>query len=136
MSTHRTKQGRRHDPTPALEWIVGSIGAALFLLGLAFLLIEGMRGENAPGAVSFHVDEIVRTEGAYLVRYTAHNHGSQTLAGVQISAYVFDGAEQIDVVRAVIDYLPGDSKRSGGFYLRENPKRHRLEIRAEGYQEP
>jgi uncharacterized protein (TIGR02588 family) len=136
MSTHGAKKRKPHDLTPAMEWIIGSFGAALFLFGLTFLTVEGMRGDNEPGSVSFRVDEIVHTEGAYLVRYTARNHGSQTLADVQISAHVLDGTAELEVARAAIDYLPGDSSHSGGFYLRENPERHRLEIRAEGYQEP
>lgn len=136
MSTHKTKQRKSHDLTPAMEWILGGIGAVLFLLGLTFLVAEGLRGENEPGAITFRIDAIVHTDGAYLVRYTARNHGSQTLADVQISAYVLEGSAELEVARAAIDYLPGDSTRSGGFYLQENPEHHRLEIRAEGYQEP
>lgn len=136
MKARTANKRKPHDLTPAMEWIIGSVGAALFLFGLTFLTIEGMRGENEPGQVSFRVDEIVHTEGAYLVRYTARNHGSQTLADVQISAHVLDGTAEVEVARAAIDYLPGDSTHSGGFYLRENPELHRLEIRAEGYQEP
>lgn len=119
-----------------MEWILGTFGAVLFLCGLAFLALQGFREQDEPAAVSFSVDEIVPTRGTYLVRFTAHNHGSRTLADVQISARVFDGDEPIELARAQIDFLPGDSTRSGGVFLQQDPARHRLEIRAEGFQDP
>jgi uncharacterized protein (TIGR02588 family) len=42
----------------------------------------------------------------------------------------------MDEAQSTLDFLPGQSSRSGGFYLKEDPNRYRLELRVEGYQEP
>jgi uncharacterized protein (TIGR02588 family) len=131
-------QGKRksHDDTPAIEWMLGIIGALLFLSAVGFLMYEGSRGQDHASAITISVTEVLPVQDAYLVRYAAHNDGTQTLADVQLSARLFDGNSQIESVQGQLDFLPGDSTRAGGFYLRNDPRRYRLEIRAEGYQEP
>jgi uncharacterized protein (TIGR02588 family) len=132
----RSKQSKRQESTPAMEWILGGIGAVLFLSAIAFLTVEGLRGDDRPDAISFRVEEIIPMNDAFLVRYSAQNSGTQTLADLQVRAEVFDGTTVVDEAEGTLDFLPGQSQRSGGFYLREDPKKYRLEIRAEGYQEP
>ena len=133
-STHHGRKTR--DVTPIAEWMAGLLGAGLFLAGLSFLVAEGLQGEDRPGAIAAYVSEILPAGDGYLVRYKAHNRGSRTVADLHVSARLYDGAEEIDRSDAVLDYVPGDSTREGGFYLREDPQRYRLEIRPEGYQEP
>ena len=94
-----------------------------------------MAGEQA-GDVKVQVSNISQTGDSYLVRFTARNEGTQTLASLNVSARLLDGDKEIATAQAVIDYLPGRSMRSGGFYFAEDPRQHRLELRAEGYQSP
>lgn len=136
MNAQHTKQRRAHDPTPAMEWILGTLGALLFLCGMAFLVVQGAREHDTPGAVSFEVDDIIAVENSYVVRFTAHNHGAQTLSDVEIGARLYDGETILEVAHARIDFLPSHSTRRGGFFLERNPQRFRLEIRAEGFQTP
>jgi uncharacterized protein (TIGR02588 family) len=132
----RAKNRKTHDVTPMLEWMLGAAGALLFLAGIAYLTIEGLRGEDRPAEITFTVDEVLPAGDGFLVRYSAHNHGTQTLAEVHLKAEIVAGTTVMDEAQATLDFLPGQSSRSGGFYLREDPSRYRLEIRAEGYQEP
>lgn len=119
-----------------MEWILGAIGAVLFISAVGFLIVEGIRGPDRPGEVVLRIEEILETENTHLVRYSAYNSGSKTLADLHLSARLFDGTSEIDSAQAVLDFLPGNSTRRGGFYLREDPERYRLELRVEGYQEP
>jgi uncharacterized protein (TIGR02588 family) len=132
----RAKNTKTHDVTPMLEWILGAVGALLFLAGLAYLTIEGLRGEDRPAEITFTVDEVLPAGDGFLVRYSAHNRGTQTLAHMHLKAEIVAGTTVMDEAQSTLDFLPGQSSRSGGFYLREDPRRYRLEIRAEGYQEP
>jgi uncharacterized protein (TIGR02588 family) len=132
----RAKSRKPHDATPLLEWILGTIGALLFLAGVAYLTIEGLRGEDRPAEITFTVDEVLRAGDGFLVRYSAHNQGTQTLAEVHLKAEIVAGTTVMDEAQSTLDFLPGQSSRSGGFYLKEDPNRYRLELRVEGYQEP
>jgi uncharacterized protein (TIGR02588 family) len=136
MNKHARNRKAPHDATPLLEWILGGIGAVLFVVGIAYLTIEGLRGEDRPAEITFTVDEVLPAGNGFLVRYSAHNQGTQTLAEVQLRAEIIAGTTVMDEAQSTLDFLPGQSSRSGGFYLREDPSRYRLEIRAEGYQEP
>jgi uncharacterized protein (TIGR02588 family) len=130
------KNRKAHDATPLLEWILGTIGALLFVAGVAYLTIEGLRGEDRPAEITFTVDEVLRAGDGFLVRYSAHNQGTQTLAEVHLKAEIVAGTTVMDEAQSTLDFLPGQSSRSGGFYLQEDPNRYRLELRVEGYQEP
>lgn len=132
----RAKHRKTHDTTPILEWILGGVGALLFLAGLLYLTIEGLRGEDRPAEITFTVKEVLPAGDGFLVRYSAHNRGTQTLAELHIKAQIVAGTTVMDEAQATLDFLPGHSSREGGFYLREDPNRFRLEIRAQGYQEP
>ena len=132
----RAKNGKPHDVTPVLEWILGAIGALLFLAAIAYLTIEGLRGEDRPAQIIFTVDEVLPAGNGFLVRYSAHNQGTQTLAELHLKAEIVAGTTVMDEAQSTLDFLPGQSSRSGGFYLREDPSRYRLEIRAEGFRKP
>jgi uncharacterized protein (TIGR02588 family) len=136
VASNDTRSRRPHDTTPLLEWILGSLGVVLFVGAVGFLLFEGSQGQERPAGVEIRVDEIIPTEDAYIVRYRAHNTGTQTLVDVRITASLYDGTQELERAEATLDFLPGQSWRRGGFFLREDPRKHRLELRVGGYQEP
>jgi uncharacterized protein (TIGR02588 family) len=126
----------RKGKTPLLEWVLGAVGALLLASGLAFLIHEGLTNDDGPGEVTAEVIEIAAAGDAFVVRYTLHNAGRETLTNLQMIARVWDGEREIETARALIDHLPGQSVQEGGFYLRNDPRRYRLDIRPEGYQSP
>ena len=132
----RAKNREAHDTTPLLEWILGAIGALLFLAAVTYLTIEGSRGADRPAEITFTVEEVLPAGDGFLVRYSAHNQGTQTLAELHLKAEITAGTTVMDEAQSTLDFLPGHSSRSGGFYLQEDPSRYRLEIRAEGYRKP
>ena len=132
----RAKNREAHDTTPLLEWILGAIGALLFLAAVTYLTIEGSRGADRPAEITFTVEEVLPAGDGFLVRYSAHNQGTQTLAELHLKAEIIAGTTVMDEAQSTLDFLPGHSSRSGGFYLQEDPSRYRLEIRAEGYRKP
>lgn len=136
MASRGSRTRRQHDTTPLLEWLLGGIGVVLFVGAIAFLVYEGSGAEDRPAGVEIRIDEVIVIDDAYLVRYRAHNLGTQTLVDLHISARVLDGQTELERVEAGIDYLPGRSWRRGGLYLREDPRKYRVDIGVGGYQEP
>ncbi len=136
-TTRRSAKSRspRND-TPLLEWLLGGVGLLLLVAALSYLAYEGLTNDDGPGEIVVSTLEIIETQGAYIVRFQVRNEGSQTLADFHLSARLLDGDAEIEVADATIDYLPGRSAREAGVYLRNDPRRYRLEIRPEGFQNP
>jgi uncharacterized protein (TIGR02588 family) len=122
--------------TPVLEWLLGGLGVALLVSCVAFLIYEGIADDERPGRILASVKEIVGAESAYIVTFELHNSGSQALANVHVTARITDGANEVERVQTVIDYLPGRSHQEGGFYFTNDPRAFKLEITPEGYQKP
>jgi uncharacterized protein (TIGR02588 family) len=122
--------------TPLLERLLGAIGVALLATCVVFLVREGMNGDERPGRVTATKTEVVAAGDMYVVTFELHNAGSQTLSNVQVTASLQDGDRELERAAVTIDYLPGHSRQAGGFYFKNDPRKHTLEIRPEGYQEP
>ena len=136
MTAKRAKQADPKTQTPLLERVLGGIGLVLLIACVAFLVREGLSSDEHPGKLDATVKEILATADGHIVTFTLLNNGSQTLSNLRVSARLMSGEREVERADTVIDYLPGRSSQEGGFYLREDPRRYRLEIRPEGYQKP
>lgn len=135
--THSDKaNARKQKRTPFLEWLLGGIGVLLLVSCVAFLVYEGLRGDEEPGVVLASIKEVVHLSDMHIVTFDVRNDGTQTLSNLQLTARVLDGTREIEQVTTTIDYLPGRSHQEGGFYLRHDPRRYSVEITPEGYQNP
>ena len=136
MPAAKAKHDSNKVKTPILEWILGGLGVVLLVACVAVLLYEGLNGEESPGAITTEVKGIVSTNGTHIVTFELKNAGTQTLSNVQVTARLVDDEREIERAQTVIDYLPGRSRQEGGFYFRNDPRAHTLEIAPEGYQKP
>ena len=132
----RASQAKRKGETPVLEWMLGFTGAALLVVLVAFLIRDAVTGPSAPGEINTEIIEVAPAGDSFIVRFSMRNAGGEALSNLQVSAHVMDGEEEIESARATIDYLPAESSREGGFFLRNDPRRYSVEIRPEGYQKP
>ena len=136
MANTKAKHDPRKSTTPLLEWVLGGIGVVLLAACVAFLVYEGLHGEESPGAITTVVKEIASANGTHIVTFELYNEGTQTLSNVHVTARLVDGERDIERAQTVIDYLPGRSRQEGGFYFRNDPRAHRIEIAPEGYEKP
>lgn len=117
--------------TPALEWVVGVLGALVFCVVLAVLVMSGLRGADAPPDIEARVERVTPVRGGYVIEFVAENSGDRTAAGVEIVAEL--GGE---TAGAQFDYLPPRSERRGGVFLQRDPRAGGLTLRAQGYADP
>lgn len=139
MTATNAKQSntrKRDERTPFIEWLIGGIGVVLLVACVAFLIYEGVANGEAPGPITSVVTEIVDAGDRHVVVFEIDNGGSQTLSNLHITAHLLDGDREVESARTMIDYLPGHSSQRGGFYFEHDPRKLRVEIRAEGYQKP
>jgi uncharacterized protein (TIGR02588 family) len=123
--------------TPLLEWIASGLGLVLLLVLIGVIGREALTGEtDAPPAIEIRATSVAKAGSGYVVAIEAVNRSGGTAASVQIEGVLSDGGAPIETSSATLDYVPGHSTRSGGLFFREDPRRHRLELRALGFQTP
>lgn len=128
---------KKRSGTPLLEWVASGIGLLLILSMLALLLREALSGEAGQlPAIDVAIQRIAPAGSGWVVEIEAVNGSGGTAAGVEIEGLLKSGGATIETSSAVIDYVPGHSRRSGGLFFRQDPRRHRIEVRALGFQAP
>ncbi|MET0181384.1 MAG: hypothetical protein ABW199_00710 [Caulobacterales bacterium] len=118
-----------------LEWLVGSLGALFFVAILGVLVWHGAKGQDSGPIIEARITEIEQTESGFIATFEARNNGDTAAAQVRILA-VLTGATGGESHEAMIDFLPAQSTRGGGFFFRSDPRRAQFEVRADGYSDP
>ena len=122
--------------TPRLEWLLGILGLALLVAGVAYLTYQGLENPAQPGAIVVTVLDVHSVNGGHIVKFSVRTDGGENLSQLHLTARLSDGDQEIESAAAFIDYLPAHSEQRGGVYLRHDPRRHTLRIDPAGYMEP
>lgn len=120
----------------ALEWLIAALGLLLVLGTTGYLVADALVAEPSPPRIVVHADSVAALgPSGWLVRFTARNHGRETVGEVGIVGELRVGADTL-TARATLDYLPGRSERRGGLLFPADPRLGALRLRAEGFREP
>lgn len=138
---HDKRSGKRHrerrSQPPLLEWISAAVGLLLTLAVLGALAWEGLTGSNGrPPAVEATVSRITPVRAGYVVEVELRNRSSATAAAVEVEGELTKSDGTAATSTAMVDYVPGESTRNAGLFFEDDPRRHRLEVRALGFAEP
>ena len=130
-------QQEKRAGTPLLEWVASGIGLLLTLGMLAVIGREALsrEAEQLP-AIDVAIQRILPAGSGFVVEFEAVNRSGGTAAAVEIEGELKSGGTSIETSSATLDYVPGHSRRSGGLLFSEDPRRHRIEVRALGFQTP
>ena len=126
-----------HGKTPLVEWISAFTGLILILGIVAVIGREAIREQAAdPPAIAIRVGAISPVAGGYVVAFEALNQANGTAVAVEIEGALMSGSSLIEQSGATIDYVPGHGRASGGLFFSKDPHKHRLAVRATGFQNP
>lgn len=130
-----TKQ--RPANTPPLEWISAAIGLILLAALLAIIGREALANElEALPAIEVRAARIAPSGTGFVVQFEAANRSSGTGAAVTIEGKLSGAGGEEETSTATLDYVPGESKVTGGLFFRQDPRRGTLDLRATGFQTP
>ncbi|MDQ3057827.1 MAG: hypothetical protein M3Q96_08890 [Pseudomonadota bacterium] len=135
MSKQASKTSGKRQRIPAWEWVVAAMGASLVACLLAFMGYRAMRGDTQVPDFQIGVQEIQSVNGGYVVALDIRNTGGGA-ANVAIEGTLSDGGNTIESSGVTVDYVPADSRREAGLMFTQDPSRHRLQLRATGYESP
>lgn len=125
-----------NQPIPFLEWLMAAIGLILAAGALGFIIYNAATGEHKPPILKVKHGSVEKIETGYLITFDVENIGNETAAEVLIEGKLTKGAEEIETSSVTFDYVPSQSKRTGGLYFNSDPRQAVLEIAAKGYQKP
>lgn len=118
------------------EWLIAFVGFVLVVGVIVFLLYKAFLGSELPPDVKLQLESVEQVSNGYLVKFSALNRGSETLAGVLIEAELKRGEEKTETSQTTINFLPAHSIRRGGFFFRSDPRQSNLQMHTLGYEEP
>jgi uncharacterized protein (TIGR02588 family) len=127
-----------HDRRNESRWerVAAAVSAALVLFVLGLLSYDAVARPQTPPSVEVRADTVLQSGGMWLVEFEAFNRGHNTAAAVKVEGRIRGAAGEEETSEAVLDYVPGRSRRRGGLFFRQDPRGRGLELRAHGYQEP
>jgi uncharacterized protein (TIGR02588 family) len=118
------------------EWVAAAISTAVVLWVIGYMAYEAVARPHTPPAVEVVSTSVLRARGGWVVEFRAYNHGYQTAAAVEVEGTLKEGERTVETSNAVLDYIPGRATRHGGLFFSRDPRAHRMELRALGYQAP
>lgn len=129
MSRDRARESR-------WERVAAAVSAALVLWVLALLAYDAVARPQTPPAVEVRADTVLRAGGLWLVEFEAFNRGHNAAAEVKVEGRIAGAGGAEETSEAMLDYVPGRSRRRGGLFFQQDPRGRALELRVHGYQEP
>ena len=131
------KSRKAQPKEPLLEWVAAGIGLVLTLLIIVVIGREALSDESeAVPAIEVRAVSLAQASAGFVVEVEATNRSGATAAAVQIEGELSSGGAAAETSSLTFDYVPGHATRKGGLFFRKDPRKHELELRALGYQEP
>ena len=135
MAASRGRSKTRKEPL--LEWIAAAIGLVVTVSMMAIIGLEALRGDATQlPAIEVRATRVVQAPTGFVVEIVAANRSGGTAAAVQIEGALTTEEGAVETSSLTLDYVPGHAERKGGLFFTRDPRRHRLEVRALGYQAP
>lgn len=117
--------------------ISAGVGLAVTASMLGFMGSSAVTDDaDGPIALTARAGQIVQSDSGYSVEIIVRNASARTAADVQVEGVLKQGAAVLERSEATLGYVPGESERKGGLIFAQDPRRHVLEVRPTGYQDP
>lgn len=117
------------DNIPTLEWIAAGVGLLLAGTAIGLTAWDALFGVEGPPVIEVSLTRVTPTPHGYVAEIEAFNYGGAPAAQVRIEGVVAGG----DRSSLTIDYIPEQSRASGGLIFEQDPRQGGLELRAKGF---
>lgn len=118
-----------------IEWVTGTISAALVLLMIGLISWEVFTQEEAAPDLSVSVTSHSAVENGHRVTFDIANKSTTTAADVTVRGEIISG-DVVEETEVTFDYVAAESRSSGALLFSSDPGAHELRIRVLGYTDP
>lgn len=132
-SRYKTKEARQPH---WIEWTTGAVSAALVAMLIGWIAWDALTPEDDSPDLSVRLVDTEPRQNGYQVRFEVSNAARATAADVVVRGELRDGDQIVEVVETTLDYVPMQSKASGGLIFQHAPGELSVRLSAIGYSEP
>ncbi|HEX9903874.1 MAG TPA: TIGR02588 family protein [Propylenella sp.] len=136
MSRQRQQPSEDERTKRRLEAIAATAGAILALGTIGIVGWNGVTGDDTPPIVIVEPLGVHEHEDGYVLEVLVFNRGDETAAAVTVEGALRRDGTVVATAEATFDYVARGSRRRGGLYFAEDPRRYDVKVRALGYIEP
>ncbi len=133
MTGKKRKEG---EPLPPLAWVAAAIGLVFVVGSAGFMVYTALNKSPSPPDIGFRVVSVTRSGSGHLVEADVFNRGRSVAAELVIQGELKDGTQTVETRTLTLTYVPPGSHRKAGLFFTRDPRSHRLELSAVGYEEP
>ena len=127
----------KRDAIPPLEWAAAAAGLLIALFMLGTIISQAMSVSDDPvPLLAATAQSVTPAAQNHVVTVRVTNTSGRTAAAVQLEGALKRGDEDVETSIATIDYVSGHGEAKGALIFREDPRKHRLELRVTGYEHP
>ncbi|MCW8193802.1 hypothetical protein F6455_03250 [Proteobacteria bacterium 005FR1] len=134
MAEHNTDKEKHR--ASISERLLALTGLTVVVAMSGYLLYNAIWVEDTPPDIQVTIERIEQNGQDFLVIFEARNHGGQAAANVMVQAELRTGIVNTEAAETILNYIPADSSRKGGFFFRQDPHRGRLVLSVSAYQKP
>lgn len=121
---------------PTLETAVGVLGALLAAGTIGFILWKGITETGGEPAVTISVTRVVPQDGVFLAEIEAFNGGDAAAAQLEVEGRLVSDGGSVETASTTFDYVPSHSRRRGGLFFSEDPRRGALTLAPKAFVQP
>lgn len=129
-------QARSDRSRPAVEWIFGSVSAAIVVGLVLFLGYQALFGDTRPPELLVSIDRIDRFDNGTSVIVSVANRGDEAAAAVTVSASASDASGRASQKQIEFDHIAAHAVRRGAFVFPGPVSSDALQLEIGGYTEP
>ncbi|MBP2232699.1 uncharacterized protein (TIGR02588 family) [Azospirillum agricola] len=128
--------GARAGSARLWERVVAALGVVVTVAMIGFMVSVALTPERGNPAVTIETEPPRPAGESHLVRFRATNAAGATAAALHVRGELRQAGVVVETSEATLDFLPGNSERSGGLFFRNDPARYELRVFPVGYNEP
>ncbi|SMH39351.1 hypothetical protein [Azospirillum agricola] len=118
------------------EQLVAALGVVITVAMIGFMVSVALTPERGNPTITIQTEPPKPAGESHVVRFRAMNAAGATAAALHIRGELRQGGAVVEASEATLDFLPGNSERSGGLFFRNDPARYELRVFPVGYNEP
>lgn len=129
-------QDRSDRSRPIVEWIFGSVSAAVVGGLVLFLGYQALFGDTRPPDLFVSIEDVQEFDNGTVVTVAVANRGDEAVSAVVIYAAAPGIPELASQKQIGFDYIAAHAIRRGAFVFRGPVVRDALQLEIGGYAEP
>jgi uncharacterized protein (TIGR02588 family) len=136
MTKSAAKTHRETSKAHWIEWVTGLASSVIVAAMIGWIGTDALRPYDQVPSLNVKLLSTDTRGQTHIARFEIANAADATASAVEIRGELKDGTYPVETVTVTLDYVPGNSKASGGLIFRSDPRGKNIDIAVIGYADP